>query len=379
MSLLTQFYPSSSGGGGASTNIGYLSGVPYGDTGITGLSYANYNPTTGVYYLAMTGRYTIDTNNFVYYKVLSSPDGANFNLSFATESSYNQSYSFLGIGSPGTGSVNDAPLFGLSQTSFGSTSSYIYTTPQGGGSTAQVGFLSPSFPDQLTFFNSVAYYTAGNRYYLVARDRSDSIDYTYYSTNGSTWTKGSQPVVGNSASTFSARGRTQGYVSSAGSQLGKTTDGGLNWNLVGVTIPSGATQLAAGAEGTSNLIVGTYYTTNDGATWLPMNLPAGVGGISSPAYSDLADRYIGWAQTASPFDPAYGKMIVSTDGTGSTWNFAASGNPELAAQLYGRTLGTNAAIGLGTNLYYLPAYSAIAQGAQPVSTAVVAQVDVSTL
>jgi hypothetical protein len=377
MSLLTQFYPSSSGGGGASASIGYLSGFPYGDTGVQNVSFASYNQVTGVYYLASAGRYVdpIYGSNQVYYAVYSGDNGRDFTLSFSTQQSYNQNYSWLGITTPGSGSVNDSTLMGLGTTNSGTTGSQLYATPPGGGAATQAGFIVTGYANS-SFLGSAGYYTAGNRYYYLAQDGSNYYSWTATNIGSFSQTAGLGAALSSGLVT---RGRTEGYYISSNT-LYKTTDGGLNWTQTGVSFPVGSSQLAVGAEGTGNIIIGSgYYTTNDGASWLPMTLPAGVSTLTSVGYSDLADRYIAWAPS-SLTSSAAGKMLVSTDGTGSTWTFAASGDSQLAAQLSGRTLGVNAALGLGTNLYYMPPFSSVGPyGSGQISTGVIAQVDVSLL
>jgi len=377
MSLLTQFYPSSSGGAGSGIQ-GYVAGFPYGDSGVYNVSGASLNGATGIYYLS-SQFYIYDQTygqQFAYTIAYSSRDGENWDLGFVGQGGGNQSISYLNLITPGAGGANDATMMGL-QTGSGGGGGYndtIYATSNGAGAAGQAGFQTiNNFGTGLRDMRG-GYYQAGNRYYVVGYDNTDSI-YCYTSTDAKSWSGAALGLVGYA---FTSRGRTEGYLMGSDQVLQRTTNGGLTWTATGVAKPAGSYNIAAGAEGTGNLIADGYYTTNNGATWPAMSLPAGVTNITSLAYSDKADRYIAWAGGSNNY-ANFGKMLVSTDGTGSTWTVAAASDPALAAQLWGRTLGTNAGIGLGTDLYYMAPAAFFSNSVDNQSSAVISKIDVSLL
>ena len=379
MSLLTQFYPSSSGGNG-STSIGYVSGYPYLDTNLENIFSAAYNPTTGWYYI-VTGLSRDDINGYQTQggNILASRDGENFTLGYAANliaNGYGKSYNFP-LGTP-SGANNDAVVLAQSISQQPGSYGYLVATLDGGSDAGPVSF-TPKSPAAGAMMNAPAlasYNSNSGRYLIVGNDAGTYKQTT--STDGATWSAianagGTVPV--GTLTAYAARGRQTTYINiDASTALYKTTDGGLAWTAVGGTLPVTG-PLAAGAENTGNLALAKgYYSTNEGVSWQPWSAPAGVTELSSIAYSDKADRYIGWASTALNSSVA-GKMVVSTDGTGSTWVYAAAGDTELQAQLWGLTLTRNAAIGLGTDLYYIP--QSAASGFS--SSAYIAKVDVSLL
>ena len=379
MSLLTQFYSSSSGGSG-STSIGYVSGYPYQDTNLENIFSAAYNPTTGWYYI-VTGLTRDDVNGYLTQggNILASTDGENFTLGYASNlnaNGYVKAYNFPLV-TP-SGANND--VVALGQTTNQQTGSYgaLMVTLDGGSSTGPVSFTPRNVGGGAMMSSPflASYNSNSGRYLVVGNDAATYKQTT--STDGATWSAlanagGTVPVGALTA--YAARGRQTTYINiDSSTALYKSTDGGLAWTAIGGTLPVTG-PLAAGAENTGNLALAKgYYSTNEGVSWQPWSAPAGVTELGSIAYSDKADKYIGWA-SLNLNSSVIGRMVVSTDGTGSTWVYAAAADTDLQAQLWGLTLTKNAAIGLGTDLYYIP--QAAASGYA--SASYIAKVDVSLL
>ena len=378
MSLLTQFYPSSTGGEG-SGYTGLVNSV-YSSTLVQDVLSCAYNGVTGWYYLLVqyvnteTQESDVRVGRTPVAVTLVSRDGESWSMSSSFPYLGNSASWVIGqqaMVAPPAGSSDAVTLTSWSDSSSGSSTD------------RNIGYSeSPTQP--VSFSQSSLGTATGTSYLSTFYDRTDG---TYValtkanpparalSNDGVTWSSSMStiPLPGSPAGcSFAYRYYTDIYAYQ-GTNLLRSTNAGSSWSTVTTSLPTNLGAIVAGGEGNGVMTsTGGYYSTDHGLTWTAWNPgPDNITTVGGMVYNEKADVFVGKSTTLKT-------VVVSTDGTGSQWRIAAPGNTELQAQMYSST---NWVTAPGMDIYMVPPALGSLRGAGIPSTnqRFICKVDASSL